>query len=94
LGWAFSLLKCLGFDNYLKRTETSAQRDAGSGSGISLVFSRHVGVTQLFNLYAKALEESFEHNEGYTSVDNLLSNGNYMRIITFLYTVEFPPNST
>ncbi len=49
--------------------------------------------TQLYNLYAKDLDKAFARNSGYVSSEDLLSTGDYMRIIILLYTVEFPPNS-
>jgi hypothetical protein len=47
--------------------------------------------TQLYNLYAKALDRQFA--SGYSSEHDLLEQGNYQRILTLVYTVEFPANS-
>jgi hypothetical protein len=49
--------------------------------------------TQLYNLYAKALDRCFKANMGYSSEYDLLEQGDYKRIITLVYTVEFPKNS-
>ncbi len=47
--------------------------------------------TQLYNLYAKALDRNF--TSGYSSEHDLLGEGYYQRILTLVYTVEFPANS-
>ena len=44
---------------------------------------------QLYNLYAQTLDDIFQHM-GYASEDYLLSQEHYQRIITLVYTVEFP----
>jgi hypothetical protein len=49
--------------------------------------------TQLYNLYAKALDKYFTQNTGYCSEHDLLELGNYQRCLTLVYTVEFPGNS-
>lgn len=49
--------------------------------------------TQLYNLYAEALDRLFTQNMGFASEDDLLAPEYYKRILTLLYTVEFPPDS-
>lgn len=52
-----------------------------------------VSKTQLYNLYAKALDKFLTANQGYCSEYDLIGQENYERIMTLVYTVEFPPNS-
>ena len=49
--------------------------------------------TQLYNVFAKALDDQFTNNLGYCSEDELLTYGNIYRMITLFYKVEFPQNS-
>jgi len=49
---------------------------------------------QLYNLYAKSLDQTFSNRSGYSSEYDLIEKENYERILTLVYTVEFPPNST
>jgi hypothetical protein len=48
---------------------------------------------QLYNLYAKALDQSFAYNGGYSSEYDLIEQENQERLLTLVYTVEFPENS-
>lgn len=48
---------------------------------------------QLYNLYAKSLDESFTHYSGCSWGHDIIDMLNYDRILTLVYTVEFPPNS-
>ena len=48
---------------------------------------------QLYNLYTKALDRYFKMNKGYISMDDLMAQAYYKRIMTLVYTVEFPNNS-
>lgn len=52
-----------------------------------------VSETQLYNLYAKALDKFFTANMGYCTENDLIAQENFERIMTIVYTVEFPPNS-
>jgi hypothetical protein len=45
--------------------------------------------TQLYNLYAKSLDEHFTLNRGYAYGDDLAAQEHYMRILTLVYAVEF-----
>lgn len=49
--------------------------------------------TQLYNLFAKALDKYFMQNRGYSSEHDLLAQENFKRIITLVYKVVFPPHS-
>lgn len=49
--------------------------------------------TQLYNLYAKSLDGYFEENMGYSFEDDLRAQESCKRIITLVYTVDFPQNS-
>lgn len=49
---------------------------------------------QLYNLYAKSLDQTFSNRGGYSCEYDLIEKENYERILTLVYTVEFPPNST
>lgn len=49
--------------------------------------------TQLYNLNAKALDRYFKVNMGYCSEYDLIAQGEYKRIMTLVYTVQFPKNS-
>lgn len=49
--------------------------------------------TQLYNLYAKALDKYFRINMGYSSEHDLMEQGDYKRIMTLVYTAQFPKNS-
>jgi hypothetical protein len=66
--------------DYIKKN-TNARND-------SIIFN-----TQLYNLYAKALDRHFKINMGYCFVQDLLEQEYYKRIMTLVYTVEFPKNS-
>lgn len=48
---------------------------------------------QLYNVFAKVLDDQFTNNLGYCSDDELLTYGNIYRMITLFYKVEFPKNS-
>ncbi|WZL74562.1 hypothetical protein QBE52_07685 [Clostridiaceae bacterium 35-E11] len=48
---------------------------------------------QLYNLYAKSLDKYFTKNRGYSSEHDLIAQENYERILTLVYTVQFPQNS-
>lgn len=48
---------------------------------------------QLYNLYAKALDQAFTRNMGYSAEDDLRGQGHYKRIMTLVYTVVFPQDS-
>lgn len=52
-----------------------------------------ISETQLYNLYAKALDKYFKKNMGCISVYDIMEQGRYKRIMTLVYTVEFPPDS-
>jgi hypothetical protein len=47
---------------------------------------------QLYNLYAESLDTSFTRSMGYSSGDDLVAEESHWRILTFVYTVDFPPN--
>ena len=49
--------------------------------------------TQLYNLYAKSLDEYFKQNMGYSSEHDLMAQENYERILTLVYTIEFSENN-
>jgi hypothetical protein len=49
--------------------------------------------TQLYNLYAKALDKYFKVNMGYCPDYDFLEQAEYKRIMTLVYTVQFPKNS-
>ncbi|WP_326908711.1 hypothetical protein [Sedimentibacter sp. MB31-C6] len=48
---------------------------------------------QLYNVFAKVLDEQFSNNLGYCSDDEALSYGGTNRMIILFYNVEFPQNS-
>lgn len=49
--------------------------------------------TQLYNLYAKSLDNQFSQRWGFSSEDDLMSMEHLERIFILVYTVEFPPNT-
>lgn len=49
---------------------------------------------QIYNLYAKSLDQFFSERSGYSSEYDLIERENFERVLTFVYTVDFPPNST
>ena len=49
---------------------------------------------QLYNLYAKSLDEYFIKNMGFSSEHDIMAQENYERILTLIYYVEFPQNSS
>lgn len=55
--------------------------------------SDRISDSQLFNLYAKAIDQYFSYNIGYISYYDLLDKANEERILSLVYTVEFPPNA-
>jgi len=48
---------------------------------------------QIYNLYAQALDNHFTRHMGLCSEDDLRAMGRLERIITLVYTVNFPPKS-
>lgn len=48
---------------------------------------------QIYNLYAKSLDQTFSNRGGYSTEYDLIERENMKRVLTFVYTVEFPPNS-
>lgn len=48
---------------------------------------------QLYNLFAKIMDEQFTNNSGLCTLDELLSYGGISRLILLVYDVEFPKNS-
>ncbi|HPL53959.1 MAG TPA: hypothetical protein PLW11_07435 [Bacillota bacterium] len=52
-----------------------------------------ISETQLYNLYAGALDRYLTRNMGYSSEHDLMAQEYYERIFTLVYTVEFPPDS-
>lgn len=59
----------------------------------SYVSYDNISDIQLYNLFAKVMDEQFSNNLGYCSDDELLSYGNSYRMITLVYTVNFPKNT-
>ena len=53
----------------------------------------HISDTQLYNLYASALDKNFVNNLGFCSDYDIFAESSYERIITLVYTVEFLPDS-
>lgn len=61
----------------------------------SPIFDNQSYSDQLFYLYGQALDQALmSGNIGYSTEDDLMSLGNARRMITLVYTVEFPPKST
>jgi hypothetical protein len=58
----------------------------------SFVGFEHISDTQLYNLYAIALDKYFVNNLGFCTVDDVLTESGSMRVITLVYTVEFLPS--
>lgn len=54
---------------------------------------RIISDNQIYNLYAKSLDESFSNNLGYCSDDDLRALNYPDRIFTIVYETEFPANS-
>lgn len=48
---------------------------------------------QLYNLYAKSLDEAFRRNTGYSAEDDLFAPEHYQRVLAFVYEVDFPAGS-
>ncbi|SET61084.1 hypothetical protein SAMN05660297_02916 [Natronincola peptidivorans] len=48
-----------------------------------------ISETQLYNLYAKSLDNHFTRNMGYISEHDLKGQEYYMRVFTLVYTVDF-----
>ncbi|QOY35427.1 hypothetical protein AWH56_022515 [Anaerobacillus isosaccharinicus] len=55
--------------------------------------SDRISDIQLYNLYAKAIDQYFSYNIGYISYYDLLDKANEERILSLVYAVEFPPNA-
>jgi len=58
------------------------------------IYDNQIYKKQLYNLYAKSLDQAFTRNRSYSAEFDLTEKENYERILTLVYTVEFPPNST
>lgn len=48
---------------------------------------------QLYNVFAKVMDEYFTYNLGFCPLDDVLTHGSIKRMITLVYTVQFPKNS-
>lgn len=59
----------------------------------SYVSYNDISDIQLYNMFAKVLDEQFSNNLGYCSDDEVLTYGSINRMITLIYRVEFPQNS-
>lgn len=68
------------FMDYIKKHTNASNR--------SMIFD-----TQLYNLYAKTLDRSFKVNMGFSSEYDFIEQGDYKRIMTLVYTAQFPKNS-
>ncbi|HWR60318.1 MAG TPA: hypothetical protein VN580_01825 [Clostridia bacterium] len=62
-----------------------------AGMDTSLKNGGRLSVLALYNLYAGILDRCFELNSGYSSDYDLMDQRNYERLLTLVYTVEFPP---
>ena len=51
-----------------------------------------ISETQLYNVYAKSLDNCFTQNMGFGSEHDILAQEYYERVLALLYTVEFPSN--
>ncbi|MCD8509688.1 MAG: hypothetical protein LRY73_07305 [Bacillus sp. (in: Bacteria)] len=56
-------------------------------------YSNVMAPNQLYNIFARALDESFEYMGGFSSDFELLEKQYYERIFSVVYTVEFPPET-
>ncbi|MBU9712015.1 hypothetical protein [Evansella tamaricis] len=56
-------------------------------------FDDNISETQLYNFYGKSLDETFTEMSGFSSEQELLSRAYEDRILSLVYTVDFPPNS-
>lgn len=53
-----------------------------------------ISETQLYNLYAKSLDNQFSRNISHITEDDIMVREYQERIFILVYTVEFPPNMT
>lgn len=53
-----------------------------------------IAEVQLYNLYANALDQEFAWNMGFATKDDLIAQDYSDRILTLVYTVDFPANGT
>ncbi len=51
-----------------------------------------VSESRVYNLYAKSIDEYFTYNHGFVSEHDYLDQDNHVRILAFVYTVDFPSN--
>lgn len=63
------------------------------GQSGSAIFDNQSYANQLYNLYAKALDQEFTRNRGYSSGDELMGLENDRRSITLVYKMDFPRES-
>jgi len=64
-----------------------------AGMDRGLKNSGRLSVPALYNLYAGVLDRCFTLNAGYSSEYDLMEQRNFERLLTLVYTVEFPPES-
>ncbi len=74
------------------RKNTHAQREDPSIK--KELYNNQSYNNQIYNLYAKSLDQTFSNGSGFSSEYDLIERENIERVLTFVYTVEFPPNST
>lgn len=85
---AETLTQELGLKAYLlKHIEENVQSENDENSP-------NLSETQIYNVYAKALDWYLTQNVGYSSDHDIIGQKHYDRIFTLVYNVEFPPGST
>lgn len=75
--------------SYLSDYISSYMKEYGTGYDINELISED----QLYNIYAKSLDNCLENNLGICGEDDIISQIGSDRIISLVYTVEFPANS-
>lgn len=64
-----------------------------AGMDTGLKNSGRLSAPALYNMYAEVLDRCFTLNAGYSSEYDLMAHRNFERLLTLVYTVEFPPES-
>jgi hypothetical protein len=81
----------IGFKDYLMKYIEEIRESESNGHMDH--YSTHLTETQVYNVYAKIIDQYFTQNRGYSSDPVLMADGHFDRIITLVYNVEFPPKS-
>lgn len=84
------IIEDIDIDTYLKELANYYLKEYDSNENVT---NSHMSEVQLYNLYAESLDKYLDKNLGICTEEDIRSQTWSIRIITLVYTVEFPKNS-